>query len=295
MICWAPGRTIGANVRPEGTGVAYGDETCHRKKSAPVSRTVRRTSESGSGRVASATVPSGGPGTFGRTDFTAFLDRRTSDPDDGSWSLFIQPRRIPWASNCRRSAMGKPEQIGAGRSPAEVYGEFFVPALFRQWGRIVADMARVGPGQRALDVACGTGVLARAMAEHAGPDGAVTGLDPNEEMLAVARGKSTRIEWKQGRAEALPFADASFDRVASQFGLMFFADQAAGLREMMRALRPGGRLAVAVWDALDHSPGYAVLAELLQRLFGAAVAEAFRAPFVLGERTALGSLCEEAG
>jgi SAM-dependent methyltransferase len=191
--------------------------------------------------------------------------------------------------------MGKSETTVAARSPAQVYEEFFVPALFEQWGRIVADMARVAPDQRMLDVACGTGVLACAAAERVGPKGAVTGLDPNDEMLAVARAKSARIEWQHGHAESLPFADASFDRVASQFGLMFFADKAAGLREMMRVLRPGGRLAVAVCDALDHSPGYAVLAELLQRLFGATVADAFRAPFSLGERSRLRSLCEQAG
>jgi ubiquinone/menaquinone biosynthesis C-methylase UbiE len=191
--------------------------------------------------------------------------------------------------------MGKSEIALATRSPAEVYEAFFVPALFQQWGHTIADMAGVGPDQRVLDVACGTGVLACAAAERVGPEGAVTGLDPNDEMLAIARGKSARIEWKNGRAESLPFADASFDRVASQFGLMFFADKPAGLREMMRVLCAGGRLAVAVCDALDHSPGYAVLAELLQRLFDATVADAFRAPFALGDCAQLRSLCEQAG
>lgn len=179
-------------------------------------------------------------------------------------------------------------------SAAEVYEEFFVPALFRQWGHLVADEAGIAPGARVLDVACGTGVLACAAAERAGPTGAVTGLDINEDMLAVARRKSTRIAWQHGRAESLPFPDASFDRVVSQFGLMFFEDRVAALREMMRVLRPGGRLVVAVCDALDHSPGYAVLAELLDRLFGHDVADAFRAPFVLGDPDRLRSACAAA-
>jgi ubiquinone/menaquinone biosynthesis C-methylase UbiE len=204
------------------------------------------------------------------------------------------PRRIACTWHCM-SGMAVHETVIAERSPAQVYEQFFVPALFQQWGGVIADMAGVAPGHRVLDVACGTGVLACAAAERAGVDGAVTGLDPNDEMLTVARGKSARIEWRKGRAESLPFADAGFDRVASQFGLMFFDDKAAGLREMMRVLRPGGRLAVAVCDALDHSPGYAVLAELLQRLFGAAVADAFRAPFALGDRKLLRSLWEQAG
>jgi ubiquinone/menaquinone biosynthesis C-methylase UbiE len=190
--------------------------------------------------------------------------------------------------------MGKVESARAAHSPAQVYEQFFVPALFGQWGSVITGMAGIGEGHDVLDVACGTGVLACAAAERVGR-GTVTGLDPNEEMLAVASAKSARIDWRNGRAESIPFQDASFDRVVSQFGLMFFEDRVAGLREMLRVLRPGGQLAVAVCDALDHSAGYAVLAELLQRLFGARVADAFRAPFALGDATQLLALCKEAG
>jgi SAM-dependent methyltransferase len=181
------------------------------------------------------------------------------------------------------------------RSPADVYDEQFVPALFLQWGEIIADAAGLQRGQRVLDVACGTGVLASAALGRVGPDGSVTGVDPNEEMLAVARRKSQAIEWRTGRAESLPFEDARFDAVVSQFGFMFFEDRPQALREMMRVLRPGGRLAVAVCDALDHSPGYAVLAEMLERLFGHDVADSFRAPFVCGDRDQLRSIAAEAG
>jgi SAM-dependent methyltransferase len=176
-----------------------------------------------------------------------------------------------------------------------MYEELFVPALFEQWGSVVASAAGIGPGQRVLDVACGTGVLAMAALERVGREGAVVGLDRNPDMLGVARRKSEWVEWREGRAESLPFPDASFDAVASQFGLMFFEDRAGALREMMRVLRPGGRLAVAVCDALERSPGYAALAELLERLFGERIANAFRAPFALGDEQRLLSLCGDAG
>ena len=178
---------------------------------------------------------------------------------------------------------------------AEVYETFFVPALFKEWASRVADAGDIQPSQRVLDVACGTGVLAREAAHRVGPHGAVAGLDLNEDMLAVARTKTPEIEWWQGRAEALPFEDASFDAVLSQFGLMFFEDRAGALREMARVVRPGGRLVVAVWDKLEHAPGYAVMAALLQRLFGDYAADALRMPFVLGEPEALSSLFAEAG
>jgi SAM-dependent methyltransferase len=181
------------------------------------------------------------------------------------------------------------------RSAAEVYEEFFVPALFAEWASRVADAAGVQPPQRVLDVACGTGVLARTVADRVGPNGSVVGIDLNEGMLAVAQRKAPAIEWRQGRAEALPFDSAGFDAVVSQFGLMFFEGRRAALQEMLRVLRPGGRMAVAVWDSLDHSPGYAAMAGLLQRLFGDQVAGALHPPFALGDVQVLRSLFADAG
>jgi ubiquinone/menaquinone biosynthesis C-methylase UbiE len=181
------------------------------------------------------------------------------------------------------------------RNPAEVYDEQFVPALFAQWGPVVAAAADLKPGDHALDVACGTGALTLAVAARVGREGSVVGLDANPDMLAVARRKPGRIEWLEGRAEALPLPDRRFDAVVSQFGFMFFADRPQALREMMRVLRPDGRLAVAVCDAVGNSPGYAAFAQLLDRLFGKPVGDAFRAPFVLGDPQQLLEISREAG
>jgi ubiquinone/menaquinone biosynthesis C-methylase UbiE len=106
---------------------------------------------------------------------------------------------------------------------AKAYEALMVPALFGEWASRVADAAAIQSGQSVLDVACGTGVLAREIASRTGATGHVTGLDPNAGMLEVARQITPDLEWRQGRAESLPFPDQTFDRVVSQFGLMFFA------------------------------------------------------------------------
>ena len=173
---------------------------------------------------------------------------------------------------------------------ARVYDEFFVPALFAEWPKRVVDAAHLQPGDRILDVACGTGIVAREAAERVGPQGTVIGLDLNEGMLAVAAQKAPHIEWRQGRAESLSFETHTFDAVMCQFGLMFFEDRVSAIQEMMRVLQPGGRLIAAVWASLDQTPGYAAMAMLLERLFGKIVANSLHVPYVLGNEQELRDL-----
>ncbi len=178
---------------------------------------------------------------------------------------------------------------------ATSYQDQVVPALMEEWAPRVAAAADIRRGDRVLDVACGTGVLTRAAASRAGPSGAVTGLDRNPGMLAVASRLSPTLRWQQGTAEALPFPDQSFDAVVSQFGLMFVPEPAAALREMMRVLVLGGRLAVAVWASLDDTPAYAAEVAVVERLAGSAAGAALRAPFVLGNAERLAELCLAGG
>lgn len=178
---------------------------------------------------------------------------------------------------------------------AMAYEELFVPALFRPWATRLADRVPATPAQRVLDVACGTGILARELAPRTGPQGLVAGLDVAPGMIAVARRLAPGIDFREGRAEALPWPDGSFTAVVSQFGLMFFEDRRGAIREMARVLVDGGRLAVAVWASLDEMPAFAAEVELLQRVAGQRAADALRAPFVLGDRAALTHLFEDAG
>jgi len=116
----------------------------------------------------------------------------------------------------------------------------FTMGLDGRWRKLAAA-AVVTPGDRVLDAACGTGDLAIADRKAGGT---VTGLDFSERMLERARRKTDRIEWVQGDVLALPFEDAAFDAATIGFGIRNVDDLDAGLRELARVVRPGGRLAV---------------------------------------------------
>ena len=175
-------------------------------------------------------------------------------------------------------------------SAAEVYEQMFVPAIFAQWPPVLLDAAGVASGNRVLDVGCGTGILAAAAAERVGPNGQVVGLDPNGPMLTVAGRRPEPVEWRSAAAEAIPYADGAFDKVVSQFALMFFADRARGVAEMARVTAAGGQLAVATWAGVTESPGYAALVDVVARTVGEDAADAIRAPFCLGDPAEIGAL-----
>ncbi len=169
------------------------------------------------------------------------------------------------------------ELMDAGRG----YEDLFVPALFAPWTGPVADAAGLKPGDQVLDLACGTGVLARNALPRVGNSGRVVGVDPGPGMLAIAAQIEPGVEWLAGTAEALPVDDAAFDAVISQFGMMFF-DRVASAGEMFRVLKPGGRLAVAVWNSVAANPAYVDITALLEELVSPAAAEALRVPYSLG-------------
>jgi SAM-dependent methyltransferase len=191
--------------------------------------------------------------------------------------------------------MAEPERWQVSTDAAEIYESCFVPAIFGAWASPVADAAGIRRGDKVLDVGCGTGVLAREALRRVGQEGQVVGLDLNEGMLAVAARTEPDIAWRQGDAASLPFEDASFDVVVSQFALMYFPDRMASLGEMWRALAPGGRLAVAAWAAIDHARGYEILVDVADRQCGREAADVLAAPFVLGDRVELAKLVADSG
>jgi ubiquinone/menaquinone biosynthesis C-methylase UbiE len=182
----------------------------------------------------------------------------------------------------------------AGSAP-EVYERELVHAVFGPWALILTDLAQPQPGERVIDIACGTGIVARIAAVKVGPTGAVAGIDLNPGMLAVARSLgaidvAAPIHWHEASAERLPLPDRSFDIAYCQLGLQFFADRPAALREMRRVLSPRGRLALMVWCGIDQSPGFESLAKILERNIGPAAATIMRAPFGLADADELSRL-----
>lgn len=170
---------------------------------------------------------------------------------------------------------------------AEAYERHLVPALFAPFAQRLLDAAHPQPGERVLDVACGTGIVARMAAECGAT---AVGVDLNEGMLAVARGVAPSLEWITGDAAALPFPDGTFDLVTCQAGLQFFPDRQAAVAEMRRVLAPHGRIAALVWRAIEHQPAWLKLADALDRHAGPDTAALMRAPFALSDRTELQQL-----
>lgn len=157
-------------------------------------------------------------------------------------------------------------------NPAEGYERYMVPTLFDPWAARLIQTAAPKPGERVLDVGCGTGVVARRIAAQLAGGGAVTGLDPSADMLTVARSAAARegvdVDWRHGRAEQLPFPDGSFDLVTCQFALMFVADRPAALAQMRRVVDRSGRMVASVWQGLDRHPFYRTLHQVIEQRLG---------------------------
>jgi SAM-dependent methyltransferase len=177
------------------------------------------------------------------------------------------------------------------------YERYKVPKLFGPLAERFIEHVGFKPGERVLDVACGTGIVARLVASRVGTPGKVVGIDLNAGMLAVARATTPQagaaIDWRPGDAQALPFPAAAFDTVLCQQGLQFFLDRAGALREMHRVLVPDGRLAINVWGA-QHAYLRALSASL-SRHVGASAGARSLAPLGLSDAGALRSLVLEAG
>jgi ubiquinone/menaquinone biosynthesis C-methylase UbiE len=181
---------------------------------------------------------------------------------------------------------------------AELYERYLVPAITALWAKDLVDRACPRAGERILDVACGTGIVARSVSKHVAA-GRIVGVDINPGMLAVARSISTDqelpITWVETSALDLPFPDCSFDLVLCQLGLQFFPDQSAALCEMFRILVPGGRVALSVYSAIENTPVAHALAGALDLHLGSGASKIKRSEHSFADPGELHRLLADAG
>jgi SAM-dependent methyltransferase len=169
-------------------------------------------------------------------------------------------------------------------SIAGTYDDIYVPRIFIPWARLLLERAALRPGEAVLDIATGPGTVARIAAEQVGPTGRIVGTDFSEAMIAIARTKpplpgSATIEYVVSPAAPLDVEAGAFDVVTCQQGLQFFPDRPASIREMYRALKPGGRVAAAVWREISLQPAFAALDGALRECLPADQAEPYGLPF----------------
>jgi ubiquinone/menaquinone biosynthesis C-methylase UbiE len=160
-------------------------------------------------------------------------------------------------------------QLFAATTFTEIYERVLVGPLFRPFAEQL--VARVAPnrGDSVIDVACGTGIVARVARERLGPDARIVGVDVAPAMLAVARTVDPTIDWREGNAVSLPVsAGEHFTVLTCHQGLQFMPDKPAAIREMRRVLSPGGRVAIATWRSLEDTPGVLELNTVAERHVG---------------------------
>ena len=182
-------------------------------------------------------------------------------------------------------------------SEAEAFDRYMVPRILGPLAERLLDALGLGPGERLLDLACGTGAVAKPAFARTGRGGRVVGLDTDSDSIAVARGSSAdAIEYVVGSADRVPFPVASFDAVACQQGLQFFDDRQRALAEIRRVLVAGGRLAASVWAAVDEQPVFGAIRRALLRHAGDEVGGSFFVrPSSLGQPGQLEDLLRSAG
>ena len=160
-------------------------------------------------------------------------------------------------------------QLFASMTFPEIYERVLVEPLFRPFAEALVDRLSPAQGDSLIDVACGTGIVARIARKRLGPAAQVVAVDVAPPMLAVARTVDTSIDWREGNATALPVPEGeSFSLLACHQGLQFFPDKPSAAREMRRVLAPNGRAAIACWRSIQDIPASLELNEIAERHVG---------------------------
>jgi len=179
------------------------------------------------------------------------------------------------------------------------YDRHLGPMLFHGYADDLAARVAMTDGMRLLETACGTGIVTRRLADRLRGRGSIVATDLNEPMVAHARTQmptdSSHVEWQTADATKLPFPDRSFDAVVCQFGLMFFPDKAAGIREAFRVLKPGGQYLFNVWGAIARNPVQRIAHEVVGTFFPVNPPMVHTVPFSLHDPEPIRKMLAEAG
>jgi ubiquinone/menaquinone biosynthesis C-methylase UbiE len=182
-------------------------------------------------------------------------------------------------------------------SSATAYDQRLVPWYFQHWADHMIRLAAPEVDSQAVDVACGSGMITRALLTRLGPRGWIAGVDLNPAMLAHARSTvaDRRVTWHVAEASRLPFQDEAVDVVYCHQGLQFFHDRPAAVNEICRILRPGGRVVVAVWGHLEANPEVSALSAAIGEFLGPDAGHVMTAICGFPDRDALGVLLGASG
>ncbi len=177
----------------------------------------------------------------------------------------------------------------------DAYETYIVPAFTGTWAQEMVNRAFLRDGESLLDVACGTGIVARTAADEVDDIHLIHGIDINEEVIKKARKIGKNMNWHQGDVAEMPFEQESFDVILCQQGLQYFPDPFRALKEMHRVLAENGRMLLSVWRPIRYSPFYESLCTVLREFVSIESASLLSAAYTKGDYGKLKKLVEDAG
>lgn len=177
----------------------------------------------------------------------------------------------------------------------DAYEKYIVPAYTGAWAKEIVNRACLGEGEKVLDVACGTGLVARIASKKQSSTDLIYGIDVNEAMLKKAREIEAHINWHHSDVTDMPFSDNKFDVILCQQGLQYFPNPSLALKEMRRVLAENGRILSSVWRPIKYSPFYESLCKVLEKYINAKAASMLSGAFSFGDHMKLKTLFSNAG